>query len=412
VNKKTKIYLMIVFLIMTIPLLGAQDRISSVEISGLKRTKNRTIMNIIKVKEGDPVTPDLTNQVEQRLKKTGIFLDEVVVELVPGLEGQILKIHVEDRWTLIGLPFFGITQEKWIAGVFAVDSNLFGTQKIVVTSLMLDQLGSYSAFFLFRDPAFLQSDYQFTLLMGGGNSQEKLTDLTGNEKWEDFSRLGFNGALGVGYQLTDQINLSGNINFSSRNDTPGDTTPPGAGETRVKLGLSPRIQYDNRYIHSLFSSGFMGSFTPEMAWGPLSDFSFSQEGSLSYSVVPVDSLLVKFTIKEGLSKNSFDSLMILGGSEGSLTLPGQSIGTSQYINGETLLEFRLINFGFASLTVPLFYEGGYLLDYHSQYQFYHGAGAGFRFYLAKVAAPALGMDYRYSFTNEKGGFSAFIGMQF
>ena len=69
-----------------------------------------------------------------------------------------------------------------------------------------------------------------------------------------------------------------------------------------------------------------------------------------------------------------------------------------------------MNIGY--LTAPVYYEGGYLRDYRGDDQLYHGVGGGVRFYLDKVALPALGLDYRYNLTTESGGVSFFIGMSY
>lgn len=408
---KRNIWLILIMLSLSVPLTG-QEIISSIRIEGTKRTRDQTVLSLIKVAEGDRVTEDLVEQVEQRLRRAGIFQDELEVTLMEGPSGEerILRVFVQDRWTLIGMPFFSSDKGKLKGGLFAVDSNLLGTGNLTVASLLVDSEGSLQGFFIYRDPTFLESSYQFFFSLAGGKTSVTYTSLDGTEEWEDYSTLGLTGSLGLGYQFSDAFNLTGSLSAGGRSLERGELPPPGKeGETVPVLGLTLRPVYDGRYRYSLFSKGFLVSLEGKVNWAGETGLTGSYSGTASYSfVLWEERLMIKASAKEGLSSEN----QTLGGAGGSMTLPTGSVATECYFNGELLAEVRALSGDWGSVTTPLYYEAGWLVDYRGEEQPYHGVGGGFRFYLAKVAAPALGLDYRHNFTTDTGGLSFFIGMAF
>ena len=66
--------------------------------------------------------------------------------------------------------------------------------------------------------------------------------------------------------------------------------------------------------------------------------------------------------------------------------------------------------GWGSLTLPLFYEGGWADSaFDADTVLYHGPGFGLRLYLDKVAIPALGADFVWDLENRRFKVNVALG---
>ena len=391
--------------------LGA-EQIETINISGLKRTRDDTLLSIIDVKPGDGVTPGLTEAIEQKMRKAGIFQEEITVELVPGREGQILNITAYDQWTLIGIPFFAVSSGNMMGGAFLMDSNLRGKGNLFVSSVMLGQNGDAQAFLLFRDPTFRDSDISLNGRIAGGRTTDTYTSLDEKETWEDFSSPFFNLGTTAGYDLNDRLSLRLGADGIYRQLEKGDLLPPGGEDSMVELTLNAGISYDGTTVFPLFYKGISSSISSDMNWvpGDVPTWALTAEARSGWLIG--NFLHLQLSGKGGVTDNPYYSLFQLGGSTGSMTLPTRQIASDRYLNGEFKSEIRVVKFSLGYLTAPLFYEGGYFQDYQEEDQFYQGVGGGFRFYLDRIALPAMGLDYRYCLTTETGGVSFFMGMSY
>ncbi|MDC7218516.1 MAG: POTRA domain-containing protein [Spirochaetales bacterium] len=392
----------------------AADQIEAITIEGLKRTKEDTLLRIINLSPGDEVTPGLSEEVEQKLRKAGIFQEDMSVTFTPGREGQILNIRVYDKWTLIGLPYFSSSDGDIKGGVFALDSNMGGKGNYFVSALMFSNEGDGLGFFFFNDPTFLDTDYKGKLVLNGGFSTQTNTSLDGDEIWEDYQTALASLGVGLGKDVNDSLNLSLLTRGTFWEDREGDIAPPEEGEAHFDLILEGRAEYDGLTVYPLFQKGMSGKMSASARWEPAEgDTSYLLYGEFS-AAWAIDSLLqLTATGKSALTNDDFHYLFRLGDASGSLTLPSDKIATDRYLNGELKGEVRLVKIGEAGyLTSPLYYEAGVLRDYQEEEQTYHGMGGGIRFYLNKVALPAMGLDYRYNLTTDEGAVSFFIGMSY
>jgi hypothetical protein len=394
------------------PVLGASD-IENINIEGLKRTKRETILSIIDISVGDPITEDLTVRVEQKLRKAGIFQDEISVTLSPGEEGQNLDITVYDKWTLIGIPFMAVSDGEFQGGLFALESNLAGRGDYLLGAVYFSQAGDASGFTLFKDPTLFDSDWIGSFFISGGRESNSFTSFDEEDIWEDFFTEFFTPGLGLGRELTDDLTLIARAKVDIWQDRTNDITPPTEGEGHVALIGELNGKYDGMIRYPLFQKGVSSNLTTSL----VGDVSYGTSsllllGDLRASWARDSLLLAQFTAKGGITNDDYHYLYTLGGEGGSMTLPDDQIATDRYVNGELKGEVRLVKIKAGYITLPLYYEAGYLRNYQEEYQSYHGVGGGMRFYVSKVAIPAMGLDYCYNLTTEEGSVSFFIGASY
>jgi hypothetical protein len=386
------------------------NQIEAIQIDGLKRTKEKTVLEIIDVEPGDQVTPELRAIVEQKLRKAGIFQEDLTVTLLPGEEGDILSITLYDMWTLVGLPYMGSSEGSLYGGAVLMDTNLGGRANNITTAVYFDQAGSWYGAAYYEDPTLFDTSLIGSVLLTGGRVTTSYSSLDGEELWEDYYTEYFTGGLGIGGKINDSLTLSFSTAVDLWVDSSDELTPPSSGENHGNILLTSQVVYDGTEIFPLFQEGVSGGLYGTFV-GDLTELSSSLifNANVSSSWVFNSLFLLKLSGGAGMTNNDFHYLFALGDDTGSYTLPDDQIATDRYINGELKGEIRLAKMDFGYITVPVYYEAGYLNDYYDDSQFYHGVGGGVRFYLSKVAIPAMGLDYTYNITTEEGGLDFFLG---
>jgi len=98
--------------------------IQSIDISGLKKTKARTVLRELPFSEGDAWQDEDKANGERRLRNTGLFAEAVIT---PPNEDGVVHIRVRDRWSLFLLPEatrsdIGNTS----AGITLTEHNMWG----------------------------------------------------------------------------------------------------------------------------------------------------------------------------------------------------------------------------------------------------------------------------------------------
>jgi len=98
--------------------------ISAIHVTGLKRTRLRTVLRELPFTTGDQWKADSGAEGERRLRNIGLF--STVVILPPASDGQV-QIRVKERWSLFVLPEGSRSDTgKSSAGVTLTEHNLWG----------------------------------------------------------------------------------------------------------------------------------------------------------------------------------------------------------------------------------------------------------------------------------------------
>ena len=312
-NTKKSLSLSVLLLI---SFLLSAEQIESINIKGLKRTKDETLLSIIDLKPGDGVTPDMKEAIVQKMRKAGIFQEDITVELTPGTEGQILNITAYDRWTLLGIPFFAASSGDMRGGAFLMDSNLRGKSNLFVSSVLFSQSGDIQAFFLFRDPTFRDSEVALSGRTAGGRSSTTYTSLDEKDIWEDYYTNFFNVGTSAGYDLNDLLSLEMGLEGTYRQFQEKSIAPPEEEGGKAVLGWDAGLSFDGTTVFPLFYEGAAANLTGGMNWipGDIPTWSLSAEARAGWVAGGI--LLLQASGKGGVTDNPFSTLFHLGGSTG------------------------------------------------------------------------------------------------
>ncbi len=386
----------------SLPLLWGEP-ITAINIEGPKRTKEETLLNIIGIRPGDEATSETADRVEQKLRKSGLFQEDLTVSLGESADGVTLDITAYDRWTLLVFPLVTASSGNLTGGAFVIESNLAGTANLLISSVLVSQSGDVTAFALFRDPTFLGSDFALTGRLSGGRNTVEITDLAEEEVWATYETVSLVPGIGTGGKLGERtewrLSLEGELRET------GD-----ANES--SLNGEGQLIWDGQRVVSIFSRGVKARAGAKTFWTPGETPAYTLSGELQGAWTGGEIFSLSGMAKGGAANGSVNQNFRLGGQSGSLTLPTGKIASDLYGNGELKGEIRFLKTSSLALTAPVFYEAGVLRDYYDDIRYYQGLGAGIRLYVDKVAIPAMGLDYRYNLTASRGGVNFFLGMSY
>lgn len=232
---------------------AAPDRtIAVIEVTGNHRTRTPTILTAAGVAVGTRVDDATAAVVRQRLLNTQLFsrVDVDVGATATGA-GVTLAIHVDERWTLLPVPFGGASNGTWEAGVVVTEANLLGRRKTLVVGMSLSDRG-VGGLVSYRDPAVAGTPWGFGLDVSyEDRTREELDGATVLDKFDERREF---AALRVGYRFERRLVVGGGwFGFST---TPtavdGFTAPTASG---LVHGPFVEAEYEGRDARGVFRIG-------------------------------------------------------------------------------------------------------------------------------------------------------------
>ncbi len=361
--------------------------IGSLTISGLKRTRESVIYNLLDVEEGDKISLFDEDLIKQEILKTGILRPGEIT--YSEYENYIdINIEIKEKWTLIPIPIVSISGENQYYGFVLLEQNFLGLRKLLFVQSGYSTLAGFTGGLIYRDMDILPGDLY--LLTGGFLSNDS-----------DDSYIHTSGFLGTGKEFT-KIKLQSLFNY--------DHFLFGNSEQNQFISNPFNFSYNDLFYTSAIQTGTKFSLTMTPGWDiEESSMFFKLNSSISYS----KEIFKNLYLAGRLSSQHLDSPTLLeeywGGSDNSRTLV--PVLTDQYTGGSVLLEYAFLDFGAAVISSMVQYElGGYQHD-SENWNVYTGPGAGLRLYLKKIAMPAIGFDVAYNTIENDFLFTLTMGMK-
>lgn len=405
------LWLMLMFVVPVGPpvLFGQEGRdlplLRDVRIEGLKRTKERVVADFIEIRPGEGVEPEVLQELQDRLIKSELFAS-VAVTTEPVDPGTVdVVVTVDEKWTLVPIPFFSTSGDGFSGGLILIETNLFGLNKQLIGAGFGGTDG-VSGFFVYADPSLFGSSWSTSISASAGKSDQEILRADG-ERVRKYTLAGESAGLGVGYGITQDLRISGRLGVSSRRIS---DFRPGLDETEIEDAslLEPQIGigYDGTRPVDVLLVGpmvFLGaSWTaPERGWNVRSDFSWGAAlfgthrirliGSAGYGEMPV-------TAEASVSAR-----------DGFRTLPYQAATADRWSGGAVLYDLPVVSADWGAFVLSHYWEGGVYETEVLDAQPYYGPGGGFRVYIRQVAIPALGLDVAYNIADPSWVFSFTVG---
>ncbi len=375
------------------------QEISGIRIEGdLTKTRESTILKIIEVQAGDLIVHDDIEEIRQRLLRSGLFVDDTVnVSLIPEDGGMILLINLEDRFSLIPLPFFSYSDGKLAAGGFLMEGNLLGTGN----SMFLG--GMYGSGMTFLSVSYMHRNvFNSPVGLGGGlvftEMEQEAEDTEGNLVFSD-------EGWSLGGMLTSRIDFDPfafGLNLKS-----GYRTIEGVVSETLYIAPEISAGYDGQHLNEFYRDGLKGEVKYEQTFYSRE---FNPSGELriglQYDFLPHRRILLSAAA---------DSLLFSGDELLSPSVRSPLLSDSVHALQQSQASFKLspviADFSWGFVALPLGYQAGILDGAGADMELYHGPWGGLMLYLKKVTIPALSIRYGLNAETGISQYSFSMGFQ-
>lgn len=353
--------------------------IEKINIKGLKRTKESTVLSIIGINVGMEISNNTLVDIEQRLLRAEIFQNSIDVSYSKTDNKSVeLNIYVEDKWTIIPIPVYYTGSEGWTAGGVFIESNLLGLNQQLVSGAFMQDSGK-TAFLAWKTPIGNSSRYTAGISLSYVEEEEIREDITTSLTLERI--------------YTNNFNLGMASGFSSRSN-----------KTYYVGNLS--LDWDNLFYSRYFNRG----------WDIKTDFDIDipLEDTVYHPHLGVEvrenrllgSKLFKWGINSSITTNNLSPLLF-GGTETYRTIP-KDTEADFYTAGLLHFEPVIWDLSWGHISTPVYYEGG-VYNRLGDLDMWHGPGFGFRLYVSKVVIPAVGADITWDLNSGEYSFTLAIG---
>jgi outer membrane protein assembly factor BamA len=353
-NKKILISLLI---LISLPALYGSDQIiiREISISGLKRTKEGVVYKILEpIKIGNSYSDNTEETIIQELRETGIFNPEISVHTEIINNEAYISIEVHDRWTLLPIPFFSISDNSsWYAGMVAYENNLLGYYK---TMALFFQYGSGGWTFVgsYNDPLLFNSDLQLTSGLALGLNEVEAVDIYG-ETIREYDADAIGAYMILEYPFADKLSLSGTLKYDKSSIREESTTDSFVSDMNT-LEIKGTLNWVDIYYDIPYEKGLNISVSPSWDFGFDNTDNFpALEGNISFAFSPWYNHLIDFYMTGGVGDLPVQKQYNLGGTEGTRVLPMGQIYADEYFAGSIAYNIPFFSFKGGTLSSRVFY---------------------------------------------------------
>jgi hypothetical protein len=379
--------------------------ITFVEVTGLKRTRTAvTDYALGKFIGRDAGSLDL-NEVKAAVIDTGI-LEPLSVELAPERGGVTLRVQVAEKWSIFPLPVVTAGSGETSFGLFFADTNAFGLRDQAVVGGMYGADG-WTGMALYRNTPERDNFPGWNAAFMYSRRDRETQDR--NERiLSSYRAASLRASFGLEYPVTGRLSVSAAVSFT---DIAVSNPVLDAPEGSRNIGFSPGAVYRSSswdgYLLAERSLSFSYSYLLAVSGSSFHELGMTFVFSLP--VVPGFLAFVKggADIKPGADRLFADSPLGIG-----ITILPAQFSTLHYGGAFAGFEKHLFKTRQGTLSAFASWQAVFSSGSFSGGDFDHGPAAGLRFYLSRVAIPALGFAAAYNMTTSRPQFFFNMGMGF
>ena len=382
--------------------------INSIEVNGLRRTRPhiaRYPLERFLGREGE--TLDL-NEVKAAVIDTRI-LDPVAVELIDREDGLILSVTVQEKWTIFPIPILFGNSDEISFGLYIADMNAFGLRDIAALGAVYSSSGWIAMASYLHTPN-RPGLPGWNILFAYGHRERRNTDSAGIlARRYSVNQIRF--SLGFNYPFSEIFSVSASAFFTdiSLRENANAVDPPEKG-ARL-LGFSPAI--------SLRSSSWDGYLLSRRGLSVnygfnlgFSNFSYHQadlHGLWEQPIIPGFRLNFHSAATwRSKADPQRDPLFEEGPHRTRIVILPSTFSARNHAGFSAGLEKYLFRMRWGTLSALGSWQAIFSDSPIWGREFNHGPAAGIRFYLSRVALPA--MDINVGYNMNTGLFQFAFGM--
>lgn len=384
----------------------AAETVQEIAVEGNARTSRDVIVRALDVRPGDTLDDAALATLRQRVLNLRLFR-EVEVASRPAGTGVVLTVRVEERWTLVPIPFVGASEGSLRAGLALLESNLLGRHKQLVLLGAYASTGS-TARVLYRDPAVLGTRGVLALDLAAEELvREQADGFDVIYAWRD-RRVEASVRPGVRIGRRLAIRAGPFLLLRESRAEEDHAPPPSAGRD---LGIAADLELSGQDHRGWFEAGpLLRAYARRSLPALGSDRRFTQASAhAAWSVAALADHAASAALA-GLVADGDPVLdaFALGGRPGSRGLREGGLWAERALAATLDYQVPLWRPGWGTVTALAFVDGG-VAAWRGDETRWVAPGAGFRVYLRSVALPAIGLDLAWSTAGRSLAPSFFLG---
>ncbi|MDR2072185.1 MAG: hypothetical protein LBP60_01955 [Spirochaetaceae bacterium] len=409
----TRICSILLLLFLCIPAAFSQEPpfpgeglISSIEIRGLTKTKPHVARYPFEKFIGlKAETLDL-NEVEAAVRDTGI-LEPVAVELAAdGNGGLILQITVREKWSLIPFPLVYLDSGARNFGLFLVDTNAFGLRDQAVVGGAYGS-GGWTAMALYNYTPDRAGGLGWNAGFAYSRQERKDTDRD-QQVYRRYTADTLQVFPALHYSFKDHFFGKMGISFTGITLQKASSKAPGdAMILGFSPGLSVRYSHWDGYLLSEQTASLEYTFNLNLRGSSFHTAEF--QGIYEKSLSPGFRLNLRTAM---VWTSSSDPLFESNPKKSQVDVLPRTFSARQYWGFSGGFEKYLVKFRFGTVSALGTWQVVYSQGPISDGEFDHGPAGGVRFYLSRLALPAIGAGIAYNMSSGIFQFTFSLGMGF
>jgi hypothetical protein len=383
--------------------------IAAIRFEGLERTRPVVVQQWIDCTVGQTLSSCDLPTIRERLYRLAIF-SNIEVELNEQPAGVEIVFRLEEKWSLYPVPMLWYSPGTEIAGLILVEANLLGYNKGLAVGGVYSNRGWYSLVG-YNDPNIAYTDLFGSLhaFLGSGLVEDDTPDGAIEQSF-DLTRLDTEYELGWTFWDRVSPTWTGALRVAHVRDVHVRGIEPAVDATVAVQGL--KLLYSDRLYRDFYDEGLRLSAEAQ--------HSFPLDGRTpGYNDALFDAKLTRPAPLGGFvdaHAHAFVGSMPvvfeerLGGLDGSRTLQGGGlVAADRYGSLSLAYEVPFLMLEPGSATALVFGEAGRYARNAQAAINYGGPGVGLRFYVKRVAIPAVGVDVGYEVGSRRFSFSIAVG---
>jgi len=394
---------------MTVSVFSQPDNIiTSIHINGLKKTSYSVVEKPLQRFLGQEAQTVDIDYVKAVILELGILEPiSVVIEDNYDEPGKKLVVEVEERWSIFPAPVLFFNSGGLSGGLFFYNANTFGLNHKMAFGGIIQKTG-WLAVAMYSIPPVGTGHFGMNFNAVFNSGERKSSD----EKDETLRLFNANSiSLGTSlhYKVNNDLSASVRVYYLNIGITDSDAPirPPDSGAHFLQFGTG--INLHRSSWDGYFSSEENLSLRYNVIFGPGSSFwnSLSFRGTYERPVFPGFKVSVR---SGGIYRKDVPVFLESDPGEAEVNILPGSFSAWSYAGLSLGFEKSLFRFSFGTISLlgawQMVYSNGPILGD----RFGYGVAGFLRFYLSRLAIPAVGVGVAYNIPAEYFQFSFSVGM--
>lgn len=377
-----------------------EELVNDLRIDGLKRTQPAVVERLLARFMGRRVDDIDLDDVDAILRQTGLFSRTEAAIQFDGEEAPVLTVSVEEKWTILPIPMFFAGSDGIVFGGTVMDMNAFGLgDKAFLGGLYSSNASFGFASYMHAPDSLKAFGWSISTAYSSGETNvedaEENTLLPYGEDAVDLS-------LGLTRKLNNLFSLETNLGFKGKS-VDGDAVDS-MWAVPISIGFAARWKpvWDGVFLsqRSVFAKA-----TYSAALQGDSFSSVSGRAEFAHSIVRGLRLVSQAGAFKGID---VPVIFMPGQMETATALFSKDFRSASLAGASLGLEQRIADLKIGLLSATFSYQIATVEDIRSERTFAHGPSWGLRFYLAKLAVPA--MEFGTVYNVESGDWKTIFGL--